>query len=75
MIFLYFYKKELQMKRIDENLKNENKHYLYPFFWQHGETNEKIEEYIDKMLEQGIHNFCIESRPHPDFLGEGWCRS
>ena len=24
------------------------------------------------MREQGIMNFCVESRPHPDFLGNGW---
>lgn len=60
------------MKKIKENLSNQNGHYLYPFFWQHGESNEKIEEYMDKMQEQGIYNVCIESRPHPDFLGPGW---
>ncbi len=63
------------MKKIDENLSNKNGHYLYPFFWQHGESSEKIEEYMDKMLEQGIFNVCIESRPHPDFLGPGWWKT
>ncbi|MDD3027302.1 MAG: hypothetical protein PHI41_04535 [Erysipelotrichaceae bacterium] len=63
------------MKKVSENLSNQNGHYLYPFFWQHGESNEKIEEYMDKMLEQGIYNVCIESRPHPDFLGPGWWQS
>lgn len=60
------------MKRVTENLKNQNEHYLYPFFWQHGESKEVLKEYIDKMLEQGIYNMCIESRPHPDFLEAGW---
>lgn len=63
------------MKTIDENLENKNKHYLYPFFWQKGQTNEKLKEYIDKMLEQGIHNMCIESRPHPEFLEDGWWKT
>ena len=60
------------MKRVIENLENKNEHYLYPFFWQKGQSNEKLKEYIDQMREQGIYNICIESRPHPEFLEEGW---
>lgn len=60
------------MKRIDDLLNKKENHQLYPFFWQHGESLENINEYIDKMLEQGIHNMCIESRPHPEFLEDGW---
>ena len=60
------------MKKVSENLANQNSHYLYPFFWQHGQSDEKIEEYMDQMQAQGIYNVCIESRPHPDFLGQGW---
>lgn len=60
------------MKRLKDNLQNQNQHYLYPFFWQHGESKEVLKEYIDKMIEQGIYNMCIESRPHPEFLKAGW---
>ena len=60
------------MQRLIENLQGKNEHYLFPFFWQHGESFEVIETYMEKMIEQGIHNVCVESRPHPDFLGEGW---
>lgn len=63
------------MKKVLENQNNHNNHYLYPFFWQHGESQEKIEEYIDQIHGQGIHNLCIESRPHPDFLGPGWWKT
>ena len=28
-----------------------------------------------KMKEQGINDFCIESRPHPAFLEKGWWQS
>ena len=44
------------MKRVIENLENKNEHYLYPFFWQKGQSNEKLKEYIDQMREQGIYN-------------------
>lgn len=60
------------MKRLDEVLNNQHNHYLYPFFWQKGQDLNDIEKYMDKMLEQGIYNFCIESRPHPEFLKQGW---
>lgn len=63
------------MKKIVENLKNNNPNYLYPFFWQHGEPNEKIKEYMDKIREQGILDLCVESRPHPEFLETGWWKS
>ena len=60
------------MKRLKENLENKNNHYLYPFFWQHGESLDVIKEYMDQMYTQGIYHICIESRPHPEFLAEGW---
>lgn len=63
------------MRRVEESLKNKHDHYLYPFFWQKGQSHEKILEYMDKMYEQGIHNVCIESRPHPEFLEDGWWKT
>lgn len=46
--------------------------HIYPFFWQHGEDQKILKEYLDKMQEQGIQAFCIESRPHPEFMEQGW---
>lgn len=60
------------MKNLKQILNNEAPSHLYPFFWQKGQKLEVIEEYIDQMYAQGIRNFCIESRPHPEFLEEGW---
>lgn len=60
------------MKKIEELLAGQNGHYLYPFFWQKGQSPEIIRDYIQKMYEQGIYHFCVESRPHPDFLEQGW---
>lgn len=48
------------------------KNYLYPFFWQHGEDREVLEEYMDKISASGMKAVCIEARPHPDFVGDGW---
>ena len=45
---------------------------LYPFFWQHGEAPEVLEEYMDKIAESGMKGVCIEARPHPEFVKDGW---
>ncbi|HJD45583.1 MAG TPA: glycoside hydrolase [Candidatus Mediterraneibacter norfolkensis] len=45
---------------------------LFPFFWQHGEEHEVLGEYIEKISQCGMKGVCIEARPHPDFVGEGW---
>lgn len=52
-------------------IKNEN-NYILPFLWMKGESQEIILEEMEKILECGIKAVCIESRPHPDFLGERW---
>ena len=64
-----------KMKNLEEILNNEAPSHLYPFFWQKGQSSEKIAEYMDQMYAQGIRNFCIESRPHPEFLEDGWWKT
>ena len=46
--------------------------YILPFFWQHGETEEKLREYMKIIQESNISAVCVESRPHPEFCGERW---
>jgi hypothetical protein len=50
------------------------KNYLLPFFWQHGDHTDKLPEQIQTIYDSGCRAFCVESRPHPDFAGEGWWR-
>ena len=46
-----------------------------PLFWLHGdESKERLEMYLDKVAESGNGCFTAESRPHNDWLGEGWYR-
>lgn len=46
-----------------------------PLFWLHGdESRERLEEYVAKIAEGGNGCFTAESRPHSDWLGEGWFR-
>ena len=48
--------------------------HLLPFFWLHGESEEKLREYVGAIQAANCGAFCVESRPHPDFAGEGWWR-
>ena len=46
-----------------------------PLFWMHGdETPEQLEFISKRSLEGGNGTFTAESRPHKDWLGEGWYR-
>lgn len=46
-----------------------------PLFWLHGdESPELLNKMVDKMAEAGNGSFTAESRPHKDWLGEGWYR-
>ncbi|MCC6124836.1 MAG: hypothetical protein IT426_07740 [Pirellulales bacterium] len=46
-----------------------------PLFWLHGdESKERLEAYVEKVSQGGNGTFTAESRPHNDWLGEGWFR-
>ena len=46
-----------------------------PLFWLHGdESKERLEMYVGKVAEGRNGCFTAESRPHVDWLGEGWWR-
>ena len=46
--------------------------YIMPFFWQHGEEEKILREYMGVIHDCGIGAVCVESRPHPDFCGDKW---
>ena len=58
-----------KMKNI---LNGEYENHLMPFFWQHGEDEATLREYMKVICDSGCRAVCIESRPHPDFCGEKW---
>lgn len=62
------------MKRLKELLAGKDFRYLTPLFWTHGEDEEIMRYMIGQMHENGIDQFVLESRPHPDFLGDQWWR-
>lgn len=50
----------------------EDKYRIFPFLWMRGEPEVVLRTELEKIHSCGITGVCVESRPHPDFLGEGW---
>ncbi|SCP98834.1 glycosyl hydrolase family 2 protein [Anaerobium acetethylicum] len=46
--------------------------YIFPFLWMHGEEEQVLREYMQVIRDSNIEAVCVESRPHPDFVGDGW---
>jgi hypothetical protein len=59
-------------KLIEKLINNEADNYILPFLWMKGESEAIIREEIEKIDECGIKAICLESRPHPDFMGDKW---
>ena len=60
------------MKRINDLLAGKGENYILPFFWQHGEDEATLRDYVRAIDEANIHAVCVECRPHPDFCGPKW---
>ena len=60
------------MKRLKQVLENQGDNYIMPFFWQHGEDEKTLREYMRVIHSANIGAVCVESRPHPDFVGDKW---
>ena len=58
--------------RVLDCLNDKNGNYILPFFWQHGETEEVLREYMRAICDANIREVCLEARPHPDYAGEQW---
>lgn len=59
-------------ERVNQVFAGEGENYIFPFFWQHGEEEAVLRDYMRKIREANIGAVCVESRPHPDFVGEKW---
>lgn len=60
--------------KIQRVLNGQGDNYIFPFFWQHGEEEAVLRDYMRVIHESNIGAVCVESRPHPDFaviLGGG----
>ena len=60
------------MKVLKEALQGRAGNAILPFLWVHGEEETKIRAGIAQIAASGIGEFCVEARPHPDFVGPRW---
>ncbi|MBQ3955997.1 MAG: glycosyl transferase family 2 [Clostridia bacterium] len=60
--------------RLNDVLTGKEDNYMLPFYWQHGDHTASIPEEVERIYQSGARAFCVESRPHRDFCGEGWWR-
>ena len=51
---------------------NFDRKYIFPFFWQHGESHDLLKEEMDAMYACGIRQVCVESRTHEEFGNDAW---
>ena len=61
-------------KKLKDVINGDENNYLLPFYWQHGDHTHLIPKQIQRIYDSGCRAFCVESRPHPDFVGETWWR-
>ncbi|MDR1902495.1 MAG: hypothetical protein LBQ88_09475 [Treponema sp.] len=61
-------------QRLQNILNGKTENHLLPFFWQHGEDEAVLRDYMRAINEANIGAVCVESRPHPDFCGPLWWR-
>ncbi len=59
-------------RRLQQSLAGDTGHYLLPFFWQRHEDEQTLRQYMRIIHSCGIQEVCLESRTHPDFMGETW---
>lgn len=60
------------MGKLNDLLNGNQANHIIPFFWQHGEKERELRNYMEKIDQSGMKAVCVESRPHPDFLGPKW---
>ncbi len=64
-----------EVERQFRELPKEARRLTGPLFWLHGdESKERLEQILEKVAESGNGSFTAESRPHKDWLDEGWYR-
>ena len=59
-------------EKIGRLLRDEGGNYIFPFFWQHGEDEATLREYMKAIRDSNLKAVCVESRPHPDYCGPKW---
>ena len=61
-------------QKLYDVLNDRENNFMLPFYWQHGDHYDTIPQEVERIYNSGCRAFCVESRPHNDFVGEGWWR-
>lgn len=61
-------------QKLTDVLAGKEQNFMLPFYWQHGDHYDTIAEEVERIYRSGCRAFCVESRPHKDFVGETWWR-
>ncbi len=59
-------------QKLQECLEGNFQKNILPFFWQHGDSLDKVAAMIDVIQASNVDAFCVESRIHEDFCREKW---
>ncbi|MBO5212863.1 MAG: hypothetical protein J6B60_04905 [Clostridia bacterium] len=60
--------------KLHDVLNDKENNFMLPFYWQHGDHYDTIPLEIERIYNSGCRAFCVESRPHKDFVGDTWWR-
>lgn len=60
--------------KLHDVLNNQENNFMLPFYWLHGDHYDTIPQEVERIYNSGCRAFCVESRPHKDFVGPGWWR-
>lgn len=61
-------------QKLNDVLSGKERNFMLPFYWQHGDHYGTIPQEVERIWRSGCRAFCVESRPHKDFVGETWWR-
>ncbi len=64
----------MMKQAIGELLQDKGGNYILPFFWQHGEDEAVLRDYMRAIQASNIGAVCVEARPHPEYAGPAWWR-
>ena len=70
--YLNYTGRRFKMDSLYKVLNHQEENHIFPFFWQHGESDEELLRELYKIQESGIRAVCVESRPHLGFGQDAW---
>lgn len=57
---------------VKELFAGKEENHMLPFLWVHGESEDVYRRMVKAIYDSNIRAFCVEARPHPQFVKEKW---